>query len=329
MKVSVLQQFVRSLVLPLEASAAPTHTIAGLQRACQGLDPFQDKDVADFAEFLNRAAGYEREGKWPSVNPPISGRIVDEPNAQELARRLRTFLEREVPSGIPVSAEVRTELHRLAKRLKPAQIKEMARELQVEDGFRGAKQGIEKIVLRLTGQSLSAKKPRSSRRAATKADPAAIQQHADELRSLAGNEGLEQRVTELVEQLSGPNLKALAESLGATRKARRKGEWNEIVLAALRELPAEGRVTPPRESKIARLVEIVSALKSKADGPDAPTDEIEAELRSVEDQMDRDEAIAVAQRIGVVRHLDSRGEAVEEIGRKVFEMKRARESIAY
>ena len=85
----------------------------------------------------------------------------------------------------------------------------------------------------------------------------------------------------------------------------------------------------PGHSKIARLAEIVSALKAKADGPDAPYDEIEAELRSLEGQMDRDEAIAVAKQIGIIRHVNSRNEAVEEIRRKVFEMKRARESIAY
>jgi hypothetical protein len=329
MKVNVLQQFLRGLVPPLEASASSAQTIAGLQRACQGLDAFQDKDVADFAEFLRRAATYEREGQWPSVNPPISGRILDEPNAHELARRLRTFLEREVPSGRPISEEVRAELNRLAKRLKRGQVKEMARDLGIEESFRNVKQGIEQLVFHLTGQSLRGKKPRAPRREPETADPAAIQQYADELRNLAGKEGLEQRVNELVGQLPGPILKGLAESLGAIRKARRKAQWNEILLAALKGPPAEGRETAPNESKVARLAEIVNALKAKADGPDAPTDEIEAELRSVEEQMDHDEAIAVAQQIGIVRQLSSRGEAVEEIRRKVFERKRERESVAH
>jgi hypothetical protein len=281
MKVRVLQQFLRNLIPPLEASAAPGQTIAGLQRACEGFDPFRDKDIADFAEFLTRAAAYERDGKWPSINPPIHGRILDEPSAQEYARRLRTFLEREVPSGSPIPDDVRAELNRLAKRLKAAQVKEMARELQVEDSFRGAKQG------------------------------------------------LEPRVKELVGQLTGPNLKALAASLGANRNARRKEGWNEIILSALRTPPGETREMSSSESKVTRLAEIIGALKAKADGPDAPFDEIDAELRSLEEQMDRDEAIAVAKRIGIVRHLDSRTEAVEEIRRKVFEMKRARESVAY
>lgn len=328
MKVSVLQQFLRSLVPPLESSAAAAATVAALQRACQGLDPFQDKDVADFAEFLTRAAAYERDGKWPSVNPPISGQVFDEPNAQEYARRLRTFLEREAPSTSPIPDEVRAEVNRLAKRLKPAQIKEMAGELQIEENFRGAKQGIEKIVFRLTGQHLSGKKPRSARRAAA-ADPAAIQQYAEELRSLASSDGLEERVRELVGTLSGPKLKALAETLGATRKARRKPGWSEILIDALRQALAQTSQSAPNDSKVERLTEILAALKSKADGPDAPADEIEAELRSLEEQMDRDEAIAVAERIGVVRHLSSRTEAVEEIRRKVFETKRARESVAY
>ncbi|MHB1425006.1 MAG: hypothetical protein ACYC3I_17675 [Gemmataceae bacterium] len=328
MKVNVLQQFLRNLILPLESSAADAGAITALQRACQGFDPFQDKDVAEFAEFLTRAANYERDGKWPTINPPLSGPIVDEPNAQEYARRLRTFLEREAPANEPIPEHVRAELKQLAKRLKATQIKEMARELQVEETFRGAKQGIEKIVLRLTGQKLRGKKSRSARRAAA-ADPAEIQQYAAELKELSGDDGLESRVRELVGTLSGPKLKALAETLGATRKARRKPLWSEILLAALRQPAAESEETSSSDSKVERLAEIIAALKSKADGPDAPADEIEAELRSVEEQLDRDESIEVAKRIGVVRHLHSRTEAIEEIRRKVFETKRARESVAY
>jgi hypothetical protein len=324
MKVSVLQQFLRSLIAPLETGTASRATAAELQRACQGLDPFRDKEVADFAEFLTRAVAYERDGHWPNVNPPIQGRVLDEPNAPEYARRLRTFLEREVPAGSSLPEHVRAELNRLAKRLKSGQVKELARELQVEEHIRGAKQGMEKIVFRLTGQSLKGKKPRSSRRAA--ADPAVLQQYAAELRELAGKDGLEQRVKELVGSLSGSQLRNLAQSLGAARKARRKPEWNQILLAALQQ-PAADRAASGT-AKMERFIEIVAALKAKADGPGAPHDEIEAELRSLEQQMDRDEAVAVAQRFGIGRQLDSRTEAIEEIRRKVFESKPTRESVA-
>lgn len=336
MNVSVLQQFLHNLILPLQASAAPAQTIAGLERACQGLEPFRDKDVGAFADFLTRAADYERDGKWPAANPPIVGRVVDEPSARDYAHRLQTFLEREAPSGSPLSDNARAELKRLEKRLKLAQIKDIATELQIEDGFRGAKQGLDKIVFRLSGQHLSGKKPRTPRKATT-TDPAAIQQYAAELRNPTGSDALEQRVQELVAKLSVPNLKALAESLGATGKARRKEGWNAILLSALRSSPTEGTTATEAENrdnsaedgKVARWAEIVAALKTKADGPDAPHDEIDAELQSLAEQMDRDESIAVAKRIGVVRHLNSRNEALEEIRRKVFEMKRARESIAY
>jgi hypothetical protein len=320
MKVSVLQQYLRNLITPLEASATPAPTLAALQRVCQGLDPFQDKDVADFAEFLRRAAAYEREGNWPSVHPPISGRIVDEPNAAEYARRLRTFLEREVSSGNPIPDNVRAELNRLAKRLKPAQIKEMARELQIEASFRGAKQGIEKIAFQLTGQRLSERKPRAPRRTAVELDAVTLQQYGAELRNLGDGEGRKQRVKELVKQLKGPDIRALAESLGASGTARTtKDGWGEKILAAL--------AAPPSADKVGLLTEILAALKAKAEGTDAPTDEIEAELRSLEQQMDQDEAIAAAKRIGIARPLNSRTEAVEEIRRKIFETKREREIV--
>jgi hypothetical protein len=326
MKVSVLQQFLRNLIAPLEAGAASAPTLAGLQRACQGLEPFKDKDIADFAEFLTRAAAYERDGKWPSVHPSISGRIVDEPNASEYARRLRTYLEREVAPGNPISDEVRTELNRFAKRLKPAQVKEMARELQVEDGFRGTKRGIDRIVLKLTGQSLRAKKARAPRRTAVELDSATMEQFAAELRNLADSGGRNQRVNELVKQLKGPDLRALAESLGASGTARTTKEgWGEKILSAL-AVPASEQSTSGGD-KIARLTEIVAALKAKAEGPDAPTDEIEAELRSLEGQMDREEATSVAKRIGIVRQLGSRTEALEEIRRNIFETKRTPERV--
>jgi hypothetical protein len=322
MKVNVLQQFLRNLIAPLEASAAPAPTLAALHRVCQGLDPFQDKDVADFAEFLTRAADYEREGKWPSAQPSISGRIVDEADAAEYARRLWTLLEREVSAGNPIPDDVRAELNRLAKRLKPAQVKEMARELQVEDGFRGTKQGIERIVFRLVGQRLSERKPRAPRRTEVELDAATLQQYATELKNLGDGEARKQRVRELVKQLKGPDIRALAESLGASGTARTtKDGWGEKILAALE--------APPGGDRITRLTEILAALKAKAEGPGAPTDEIEAELRSLEEQMDQDEAIAAAKRIGVARPLHSRTEAVEEIHRMVFETKRTRETVAH
>lgn len=346
-------------MLPLEASAVPTQTLAGLKRACQGLEPFGDKDVGEFAEFLRRAAGYEREGKWPTDKPPIAGSIVDEPSARDYAERLQMFLEREVSAASPVSDKVREELKRLEGRLKLKGIKEIARELRVEDHFTKAQQGLEKIVLQLTGQNLGGKKKAaSSRSRSAKIDPATIPQLAVELKNLAGSPGLEQRLSELKEPLSTADLKALAESLGASSKARNKDPLIQSIRSALQSplnesttagattsahsgasRPPQQQTTSPTEpgargtssadSKVLRLTEIVAALKAKADGPDAPYDEIEAELRSLEGQLSREEAIAIAERIGIVRHLNSRNEAVEEIRRKVFEMKRARESIAY
>ena len=71
-------------------------------------------------------------------------------------------------------------------------------------------------MLRLTGRSFSGKKTTaSSRSKATKADPAAIQQYAAELRNLAGSGGLEQRLDKVEKKLQVADLQALAESLGS------------------------------------------------------------------------------------------------------------------
>jgi hypothetical protein len=64
MKVAVLQQYLRSLVDPLVASGVSRKTVEDIQRTCQELEPFQDKELGDLASFLKRAQEYEATGHW-------------------------------------------------------------------------------------------------------------------------------------------------------------------------------------------------------------------------------------------------------------------------
>ena len=62
MRVADLQNFLRALILPLEASGAKKEIVEDLQRTCNGLQPFAEHQIKDFAGFLARAEEYARTG---------------------------------------------------------------------------------------------------------------------------------------------------------------------------------------------------------------------------------------------------------------------------
>jgi hypothetical protein len=65
MHVADLQNFLRSLSPPLAASGAKKEILDDLERACDGLKPFAELSVKDFAGFLVRAEEYARTGIVP------------------------------------------------------------------------------------------------------------------------------------------------------------------------------------------------------------------------------------------------------------------------
>ncbi len=90
MKVAVLQQYLRSLVEPIKASGASTKLIGDLEAACQGLESFREREFADLAEFLFRAATYEEQGHWPAGRAAPGKKNKElAVSPQELAQRLR------------------------------------------------------------------------------------------------------------------------------------------------------------------------------------------------------------------------------------------------
>jgi hypothetical protein len=237
MKVSVLQQYLRSLLDPLRASGASAKIVGDLDRSCQELEPFKEKELSDLADFLRRAKTYEEQGNWPASKVPTRSRKQKEAvDLQETANRLRSLVG---------NSDIQAELTAVEK-LTLAQIRELLQMLGITGGTKKKLDGQEKIRLFLSGTSGQA-------------------QH-----------------------YSGPS-----------------------------------------EEKLARIIETLKSLKAKADGPDAPFDEIEAELKSLESQLNAREAPAAAKALGVIRTLTTRTEALEAIRRKVLAVKLARESIAY
>jgi hypothetical protein len=239
MKVAVLQQYLRNLLEPFRATGASAKVLTDLERTCQELEAFKDKDVCDLAEFLRRAKTYEEQGNWPVEKTATRARKRKEPiNLQETADRLRSL----VGSGNP-----EPEIAELAK-LSVPEIRQLLRLLEISDGIQRKLDGQERIRLFLAGVS--------------------------------------------------------QQTIGHSGSAA-------------------------SEEKLTRIVETLKLLKEKADAPEAPFDEIEAELHSLERQLGAREAKSAAKALGVIRTLANRADALDAIRRKVLAMKYASESIAY
>ena len=67
MRVADLQQFIRSLIPPFQASGANAKTVGEIESACAALDPFADRAIGEFADFLRRAEEFDRTGIVPVV----------------------------------------------------------------------------------------------------------------------------------------------------------------------------------------------------------------------------------------------------------------------
>jgi hypothetical protein len=72
MKVAELQRFLGSMTPFVRAAGASEKVIGELDRALQCLDPFKEKSLAEFNDFLRRADEYDRTGKL--LPPPTASK---------------------------------------------------------------------------------------------------------------------------------------------------------------------------------------------------------------------------------------------------------------
>ena len=70
MRVADLQGYLRALKTPMEASGARKDIVDELERVCDGLAPFAEHQIKDFAGFLVRAEEYARTGILPVQAKP-------------------------------------------------------------------------------------------------------------------------------------------------------------------------------------------------------------------------------------------------------------------
>src|SRR5262245_26467662 len=138
MKVSDLQQFLRSLVHPLSVGAKKLST--DLEKACAGLTPFKDLSVEQFADFLVKAKTFDETGQLP-VKPsrvkaaktkPEPFNLGGVPGAAQLVRSLQ---ERALDPDLQFST-IEQEIGKLDKGLGTNEMKQLASELGIEGKFK-------------------------------------------------------------------------------------------------------------------------------------------------------------------------------------------------
>jgi hypothetical protein len=123
MRVAELQQFIRSLIPPLQASGAKASIVGDLEETCLGLEPFKDLGVDAFAGFLRRAEEYDRTGIVPVVAKaapkPRAAKESGPPYAADDALRdVRELYERCLGDDVTF-AMIEAEVKKLDKLKKP------------------------------------------------------------------------------------------------------------------------------------------------------------------------------------------------------------------
>jgi hypothetical protein len=123
MLVANLQQYLRALVPPLQASGAKATILSDLEGACDGLEPFKHLDISTFAGFLRRAEEYDRTGIVP-----VAAKAAPKPRAKKEAgpayttedalRDVRILYERSLGDDVTF-AMIEAEVKKLNKLTKP------------------------------------------------------------------------------------------------------------------------------------------------------------------------------------------------------------------
>jgi hypothetical protein len=128
MNVSAVQEFLRGLAGPLTAAGAPRKITDDLLRIAEGLEPFRDQPLAQFADFLVRAEEYHRTGVIP-----VRRRRRKEPDPAKVlqaAQEFKALAERAWDAELPEET-----LHaQLQQILEPLSRKELLQVLQEVGG---------------------------------------------------------------------------------------------------------------------------------------------------------------------------------------------------
>ena len=163
MNVAALQQFLRSLVGPMQAAGASQKVVHELEEAGSALEPFKDFDFARFAAFLRQAEEYQRTGVLSIRGArPGAGKGLDPARIHELAQQTAQLKERAAGADSPPDA-VRAEFDRLGlPTLTKKDVLAIAREIGARTTVRMTQdEAIASVRRWVHGQEEAAPAPRS------------------------------------------------------------------------------------------------------------------------------------------------------------------------
>jgi hypothetical protein len=149
MKVQELQQFLRSLAQPLEA-AGGKRIGDDLVKAAEGLEPFKEKTISDFCNFLSRVGEhFVQHGELPRAGRKRSEKAGDEQKIREATQRVMALYDRAQDTGLSGDA-VRQEMEQLNGLTLP-ELKQVAQELNITKSFRTKQDALDEIEGKIRG----------------------------------------------------------------------------------------------------------------------------------------------------------------------------------
>jgi hypothetical protein len=149
MNVAELQQFLRGLAQPLSTGGAAK--VAGeLERVCIGLEPFRDLGLGQFADFLQKAESYQRDGTLSVGARPGRGiTALDHDKVKAAAQRIQHLYEQAADPNIPYTA-IDAEIKKLDKLLNKDEAAALAREVGIPNAVKTKKAALDEIKRKIT-----------------------------------------------------------------------------------------------------------------------------------------------------------------------------------
>jgi len=131
--VADLQQFINGLAQPMRSAGANQKAIDDLLRMSQGLEPFKERMIGEFNEFLQTAYNYVTDGTLPE--PGRRSRRAGTPKApmmsvDEAAQRVMALYERGASDPNLDYAVIEAELKMLEPMTVP-QLKQLAEQINM------------------------------------------------------------------------------------------------------------------------------------------------------------------------------------------------------
>jgi hypothetical protein len=156
MKVSNLQQFVRSLIAPMQQAGANAKKLEDIELTCGDLQPFAEMEVWQLADLLRQTKEHRDTGKWPELptkrpSAPKSKAPKKDASAVilEFSQQVRA-LEEKAASPESTQEDLTSELDTLKlDKLTVPQLSGIARELHQHPDAKAKKPALVELIRRV------------------------------------------------------------------------------------------------------------------------------------------------------------------------------------